>query len=350
VVQPTQQTQAYGRPTAPPASYAPPPVNPNQYAPSYAPYAGAPYGNPYGSATGGGLTGAANAINSQGQFEIQYQQSRLLNQDVERSKLDTKRAKIEEWMWERNNLPTLEDNRERDQYWQLRYVLNDPPPNEIWNGSALNTILAAIGKAQPPGAPGPTVYLPPGLTTQLSLTTGATSTGVGLLKNGPKLQWPYPLQADAFDADRAAIDKLMKTAYDQVSAGQQADFKVLTDLGAKINDLDATLKGLIEQMTPTDNIHGERYVGKLRDTLQALQQPNASQFFAACRPVVANTVGELVQAMTAQGQTFAPATNAAQPAYTALYSSMVGYYKLLTQPSVRELSSAGPPPGAAPPR
>jgi hypothetical protein len=331
VTQPTQQSGVVARPTAPPAGYAPPPVNPNMYAPSYAPYAGAPYGNPYAS---GGLTGAANAINAQGQFEQDFQQARLMNQDVERSKLDTRKAKIEQWKWERDNIPTLEQNRERDQYWQLRYVLNNPPSIEIWNGSALNTILTAIKLVQPPGAPGPTVYLPLGLTSQLSLTTGATSTGVGVLKNGPKLQWPYALQGDTFDAQRADIDRLMKTAYEQVSAGQ-VDYKVLTQLTAKIDQMDATLKDQIEEMTPTDNVHGKRYVRELRDTLKALKQPDASSYFAACRSVSASSVGELVQIMGAGGQTFAPAATSAEPAYNTLYTSMVAYYKILTQPAIR---------------
>jgi hypothetical protein len=344
VTQPTQQSGVVARPTAPPTSYQPPPVNVNQYAPSYAPYAGVPYPDPYG----GGLTGAANAINAQGEFEKQFQQARLMNQDVERSKIDTKRAKIEEWMWERNNLPTLEQNRERDQYWQLRQTLNDAPPAQIWDGSALNTILTAIQQSLPPGTAGPTVYLTPGLTTKLSLTTGQTGSGVGLLKNGPKLQWPDALQDDAFDKPREDIDKLMKSAYDQVTTGQ-VDFKVIRQIKKDLDQIDSTLKAKIEEMTPNDNIRGKRYVRELRDTVQALQQPDVSSYFAACRPIPASTVGQLVQGMSAKGLTFAPAQAGAEPAYNALYTSMVAYFNALTQPTLRtpspSASSAGGPGG-----
>jgi hypothetical protein len=330
-LQPTQQSGVVARPTAPPGTYAPPPVNVNQYAPSYAPYAGVPYGNPYAS---GGLTGAANAINAQGEFEQQFQQARLMNQEVERSKLETRRARIEQWLWERNTLPTPEQNRERDQYWQLRYVLDNPPSLEIWNGSALNTILKAVQQAEAPGSPGPTVYLAPGVTTQLSLTTGQTSNGAGLLKNGPKLQWPYALQDTPFDTLRADIDRLMKTAYDQVTAGP-VDAKVLNQLTDAINQLDTTLQDRIDVMTFNANVRGERYVSELRDTVQALQQPDASTYFAACRSFPASTVGQLVQGMTARGQTFAPAVSGAEEAYNVVYSGMVAYYKELTQPTVR---------------
>ena len=331
ITQPTQDSGVVARPTAPPASYAPPPVNVNQYAPSYAPYNGVPYGDPYAS---GGLTGAANAINAQGEFEKQFQEARLLNQDVERSKIDTRRKQLDQWMWERNNLPTPEQNRERDQYWQLRYILNDPPSAEIWNGSALNTIFAAVKQLQPPGALGPTVFLPPGAATQLSLTTGNTSTGVGLLKNGPKLQWPYALSDDAFDAERTQVNQLMKAAYDGMVAGN-ADFKAIRQLKAVLDQMDQTLLDRIEVMTPTDNIQGKRYVRELRQTVQALQQPDASSYFAACRPSQASTVGQLVQEMTGKGQTFAPAVSGSEQAYNAVYSGMVAYYKMLSQPTVR---------------
>jgi hypothetical protein len=341
VVQPTQQSQVYGRPTAPPASYAPPPVNANQYAPSYAPYAGAPYGNPYGSATGGGLTGAANALNASGEFEKQFQQARLMNQDVERSKIDTRRAKIDEWQWERNNMPTLEDNRQRDQYWALRRSLNDVPPAEVWDGSAMNRTLVAIQQQLPPGTTGPTVPLPPGVTNQISLTTGTASTGNGLLKNGPKLRWPYALSDDAFDAQRADIDKLMKTAYDQVTAGQ-VDFKVLRELNKDLDQMQATLKAKIEDMTPTANVQGNRYVRELRDTAKALENPDATALFAADRSDTVRSVGDLVRTMTAKGQKFAPALAGSEPAYNALYSSLVTYYTALTQPTIR---TAPPPPG-----
>jgi hypothetical protein len=342
ITQPTQQSGVVAQPTAPPGSYAPPPVNVNQFAPGYGPYAGVPYGNPWAS---GGLTGAANAINAQGEFEKQFQQARLMNQDVERSKLDTRRQKIEQWEWERNNIPTMQQNRERDQYWELRRVLNNPPSIEIWNGSAMNTILAAIQQVQRSGAPGPVIYLPPGAASQLSLTTGVTNTGVGLLKNGYKLTWPLSLQDDAFDSQRAAIDRLMKDAYDQLTGGS-VDGKTLRKLDQSINQLNEAVRAQVEAMTPSDYVRAQRYVRELRDTFQALRQPDPAAFFASNRTAPAATVGELIQNMAAKGQKFAPAISGNEPAYNAVYSALATYYTALTQPTMRSVAAA---PAAAPP-
>jgi hypothetical protein len=331
VTQPTQQTQVSGRPTAPPASYAPPPVNPQMYAPSYAPY----YGQPYWNYGGGALTGAANVINAQGEFEKQYQESRLLGQEVERSKIDTRRKQWEQWQYERANKPTVEDERRRSQYEQVRRSVNDPPLNEIWDGSALNTLFTTIKQAQASGLPpGPSIPLDPNLVARIGLTTGTTNNGVGMLKNGPNLRWPFGLSDDSFDADKKDVQRLLQTAYDQVSGGA-VDGKVLRDLYKKLDDMETALKEKIEDMTPTQNVQANRYLRELRETVRVFEQPDAQGLFAADRTAPARTVGELVQNMTAKGQKFAPALAGAEPAYTALHSAMVAYYIGLTQPAVR---------------
>jgi hypothetical protein len=330
VTQPTQQTQVSGRPTAPPASYAPPTVNVQNYPPGYAPYAGLPYQNYYG----GALTGAANAINAQGEFQKQYQESRLMGQEVERSKIDTKRAQQEQWLWERNNLPTLEDNRRRDQYEQLRRSINDPPPAEIWDGSALNKLLTAIQQAKSPDSPGPTVPLDPNLMSVVSLTAGTSGSNVGLIKNGAKLRWPYGLQDDAFDAHRKDMERLVRTAFDEVQNGD-VEAKVLREMYVNLDQMDDELKSKIEDMTPTQNVQAKRYLRELRSTVQALEQPDAHEYFASQGKGPIRSVGDLVQSMTGKGQKFAPALTGAEPAYTALHSAMVAYYNGLTQTAAR---------------
>jgi hypothetical protein len=301
------------------------------YGPAFSPYW---WGGPWWDPFGGGLTGAANAINAQGEFEKQFQQARLLNQEVERSKIDTRRKRIDQWLYERNNLPTLEDNRRRDQYEQLRRSLNDPPPAEIWDGSALNRILAAIRQVQPAGAVGPAIPVDPSLMSRISLTSGVVNTGIGLLKNGPRLNWPLALQDEAFAKPRDSIDRLMKTAYDQVTVGA-VDGTVLRQLTRDLDQMDATLRDKIEEMTPTENVQGRRFVRELRGTVRALQQPGAHDALAASRSVAASTVNDLVQDLNARGLTFAPALAGSEPAYNALHSALVAYYNALTQPTIR---------------
>jgi hypothetical protein len=318
------------------------------FAPGGLPLVGAPYWLPYGNFWGGGLTGAANVLNASGEFEKQFQQARLMNQEVERSKLDTRRKRLDQWLWERDNLPTRVDNLERDQAAQLRLMLDFPTSLEVWNGTALNAIYAALKPLVRPEDPGPLIPLDPRLMEQVGFTTGTVSSGIGLLSNGPKLRWPLALTAESFDAPRAEIDRLMKTAYEQVAAGN-LDGMVLRQLNENLDQLAAKVRGMIETMLPTQNIQAMRFVRELRDTVRALQQPDAAALFAANRGIPARSVAELLQTMRARGLTFAPAVSGAEPAYNALHAAMVTFYRTLTRPTAREapqspeLNAAGRP-------
>jgi hypothetical protein len=346
-VQPTRQSRAFARSTAPPAAYAPP-VNPWLVPPGFFPFGRAPYWFPYANFAGGGLTGAANVINAQGEFEKQFQQARLLNQEVERSKLNTRRARIEQWQWERDNLPTREDNLRRDQATRLQLMLDFPTSLQVWNGTALNTIFAALKPLVQTGDPGPPVPLDPQLMEQVGFTMGGVNTGIGLLRNGPNLPWPSVLKAEDFDAPRAEIDRLMRTAYEQLAAGN-LDGKILLQVNTGLDQLEAKVRGMVETMLPTQNVQARRFVRQLRDTVRALQRPDAAALYAANRGVPAASVGELVQTMMARGLTFAPAVSGAEPAYDALHAAMVTFYHTLTEPTAREafqssgLDAAGRP-------
>src|SRR5688572_17915634 len=87
---------------------------------TYAPVFPSPYWGYSADPYGGYLHGAAAVIQSQGRFLIDRQQANLMKQQVRAAKLDNRRRELEQWLWERQTLPTLEDERERLQREQLR--------------------------------------------------------------------------------------------------------------------------------------------------------------------------------------------------------------------------------------
>jgi hypothetical protein len=131
------------------------------------------------------------------------------------------------------------------------------------------------------------------------------STGIGLRRNGPNLPWPSALGVEDFGAPRAEIDRLMRTAYEQLTAGNLDD-KVLLQLNKDLDQLEAKVRGMVETMLPTQNVQARRCVRQLRDTVRALQRPDAAAPYAANRGVPAGSVGELVQTMMARGLTSPP--------------------------------------------
>jgi hypothetical protein len=96
------------------------------------------------------------------------------------------------------------------------------------------------------------------------------------------------------------------------------------------------LKDNVDNMSSTDYIQALRYVNQMMDSMKALQDPGAANFFTKWT-VMAHSVGELVQEMTQKGLKFAPVTIGNEPYYTALQRAMVTYAAGLPVESQRQL-------------
>src|SRR5262249_59534053 len=87
-------------------------------------------------------------INAQGRVLVTQQQSMLTAERVSQARLETRRREFDEWLYNRDNRPTREDDRERVQRQELRRSRNDQPLSEIYSGAALNTLLAELQKLE----------------------------------------------------------------------------------------------------------------------------------------------------------------------------------------------------------
>src|SRR5262249_47154570 len=150
------------------------------------------------------LQGVAAVIRSQGQFMKDREQARLMREQVRTAKLENRKRELEEWLWERQNMPTLEDERERSQKEQLRRSRNDPPLNEIWSGKALNDLLADAKKIQSEGAVALSAPLSGELLAKINVTSGKSGGNIGLLKEG-RLTWPLMLRRKQFTKERERL-------------------------------------------------------------------------------------------------------------------------------------------------
>src|SRR5262245_9502488 len=108
-----------------PSGFAPVSVQPRPFYPTG-------YGYPWGpiyieSPIGGYFNGVANLTSAYGQYQLDYRRGQLLNQEVERSKLATRRAWLEYQMWEQSLQPKAEDVRMQQRELALRRAMNNPP-------------------------------------------------------------------------------------------------------------------------------------------------------------------------------------------------------------------------------
>jgi hypothetical protein len=289
----------------------------------------------YHFTAGSYLHGAASVIDAQGQFLKAEEGANLLREQVRAARLDNRRRVLDQYLYERANTPTLEEQREFRRQQELWRSWNDPPVTEIWSGRALNSLLRAVQRARiAHGYQGEHEPLDPELVRRINVTSG-TSGSIGVFRQREDLRWPLPLQRDTFDQDRSKIDELARTAVQQVASGKP-DVETLDRLAQASARLRARLRENVRAMVSTDYVQALRFVNQLISSTRALQDPSATRFFNDWA-LTARDVGKLVDQMTEKGVQFAAATLGDETQYTSLHRALVTYASGLPLVSLREL-------------
>jgi hypothetical protein len=276
--------------------------------------------NPYE----GYLNGAANVTTANAEYQLTIQQAKQAQEEARRSALVTRRKTIEERQYELSLMPDPEQIRQDQMMRSLQRSRNNPPPTDIWAGTALNDLLRAIQTAQSNGVNGPDVSLAPDVVQHINLTTGTTYGGTGLLKNGGKLTWPYILRQSMFTDDRNQLNQQLQTAVKEAQSGE-VSVEALNDIGASLKQLEQTIDARVMDITPTQYVQATRYLRELKESYKVLQQSDVAKYFRPNWSAQGSTVAELVKQMTQQGLRFGPAVSGDETYYTSLHRSMVDY-------------------------
>jgi hypothetical protein len=274
---------------------------------------------------GGYLKGAADVISSQGKYLVQTQQAYLMKEQVRAAQIENRRRVFDEWLYERANTPSLNDERERSIREEVRRSRNDPPLPEVWSAKALNDLLADAQKLQGRKVQGPNVPLDEEVLKKINLTKGDGS-NFGLLKNDGKLNWPLALRG--MDGARDLRDELqvvISKAYGEAKEGKQVDPNTIQ----KIDDYSSKLQGMLVKNVGSvpfaQYSEAKTYMKQLDDAVKVLKKGDAAEFINGNLTPKASTVGELVEFMSRRGLQFAPATGNEQAAYLALHKALVAY-------------------------
>lgn len=281
-------------------------------------------GDPYG----GYLKGVAAVIDSQGRYLLSVEQAYMAKEDLKRAKLANRRAAIEEWLWERENLPTLEQERERFRLQQVQRAANDPPPTEVWSGQSLNVLLQAA-QTMPKTAQGPNIPLDEEVVGKINLNSGKAGINFGLLKNEGNLTWPLALldikPAAESQELRDQLQRRAKEAFELARKGQQVDPNTIREMEKSADRLQKLLVAQVGDLPFAQYSESKRYLNQLNDGLKALREPNAKDFASGKFAIKANTVGDLIDYMGKNGLKFAPAVPGDEAAYTALHRALAAY-------------------------
>jgi hypothetical protein len=300
--------------------------------PGYAPQPlSSPYGPAYGSTPyqavedplDGYLRGVADVTNAQAFAMIAQQEAGLTHERALQAGVDTRRRTLDEWRYERDNLPTLEDERERSRREEVRRSRNDPPFTEIWSGKALNDLLAELQKRQARGASLPETALEDDLLRRVNVTAGRGA-GIGPLKGTGDLHWPLALRRTDLREERSRFADLTEQAAEQVRQGQ-VDAGTLKGMSTLVERLQQRLAREVGTLPPPDYIAAKRFLTELDQALKVLPRPEARQHYSEQHAAQGKDVPDLVRHMGQHGLKFAPASAGDETAYLALHRAMSAY-------------------------
>jgi len=304
----------------------------------YAAYTGSPgydsslYNNPWsywGDPYGGFLRGAADVINAQGRFAIQQQQAVLTREQIKSERIANRRKMIDEYLYEREKLPTLEDERERERTLNLRRSLNDPPVTEIWSAKALNDLLGELQKQAAKGVmttyKGPREPLDQDLLKLVNVTSANRGGNIGLLKNGGRLNWPLALNGPEFKEERDRISSLSQDTVKEAEFNNRVDAGSLRQMNEDLDRLQRQLSRNVGDIPPSQYIEAKRFLNNLSDALKVLSQPDAASYINRKYSAKGKTVPDLVKYMSDNGLQFAPAVSGDEAAYVALQRALAAY-------------------------
>jgi hypothetical protein len=280
------------------------------YAPAFDPY-------------GGYLRGAAAVIRAQGRLMKDQQEAFLTKEQVKSAKLDNRRKEIEQWLWERETLPTLEDERQRFLKEQLLHHRNDPPITEIWSGKALNHLLLDAMKMHSEKIPADSGTLNEEMLAKVSVTSGKNGGNIGLLKKG-ELFWPLLLRRKEFETEHKDLDRLVLRAVEQAKKAQ-VDVEVMDQLTAQVDRFRRALASKAKTCTAAQYTETLTFINDLNDALKVLQQRDAGDYLNGKYAAKGKTVADLVRHMKENGLLFAPAATGCETAYVALYQALRDY-------------------------
>lgn len=279
----------------------------------------------------GNLFGSSAVIRAQGEYMKNVQQAYFMREVVRSAKLDNRRKAQEQWLWERENLPTVEEQRQWHNSQQLLRARHDPPPTEIWSGKALNDLLADVFKIRAPSGFETAAHpLDPEMLKKINVTSGKNGGNIGLFKEG-KVRWPLLFRSKEFQSRRERIDRLLDRALEQGSQAKDIDADVLIEIIQTCKALEnhlVTLAGQLKdkaQWTPAMYIAAKAFLADFNSAVQVLQLPDASAYITGKYAAQGRTIGALVKHMRDNGLTFAPVTSGNETAYNALYHALRAY-------------------------
>jgi hypothetical protein len=294
-----------------------------QYASMYAGMSGG-YGGGGGYGNGyGGYGGGNTVLDGLGRMEIYQQEAFLLREQNRAANVVSRRKTFDEYLYERDNSPTPEDDRQKLASIELERSRNNPPLTEILSGKSLNALLSDLSKLAPADSARLQKFpLPLGEDTLAHINVSQAAGNLALLKENRAIVWPLVLAAQELKPQRDQLADRGKQAVRQAEMNGRVDSTLIRLMGADVDELRAYLRKQAANLAPSMYIEASTFLNQFDDAIRALQQRDVVSHFNGAFALKAKTVAELVNHMTRLGLHFAPAVAGDETAYQALHTAL----------------------------
>jgi len=285
------------------------------------------YGYPYGTyipPTAGALFGTADLTRAQGRYLNDYQSARLLNQQVEQMKIETARKRLEYRRYLQSLQPNYDEIRDKELARSLDRARRHASDNDIFSARALNTLLDHFRQMHAKKQEGADVDIPADLLKNINVAS-ASGGNIALIKQKGRLVWTDALNRDAFEKARKEFEEKTAEAIENIKANGRPDGTTMAALQKALNTLHVDLEKQIGVLTSDDYMESKRFLNQLNDAVQALKDPNVSNYFNNIYVARGKKVKELVDWMLSKGLRFAPAVPGDYEAYRTLHQLLVAY-------------------------
>lgn len=289
------------------------------------------------------LHGLADIYRSYSSVITSQEYSRILREQSMQAKVDTARRRFDFQLYVRANTPTFADEQRRIARNTLNRIHIASMPQEIVSGKALNILMDDVRRFYKKANMDP-IPLSESVLSRINVTS--KNLGVGILRDGGKLEWPTALRDMLTPEQRQAIDRQTQILVADASKGK-IDSDILDDLNTRLGELKNQLAKRVNIVPTAKYLEADQFLSDFKDARQAVgegqmeAQNNFEQFIKGGK-----TVQEVADYLVANGLRLAPATPRDDGAYRALHSAMVAYDIVLNTQSGAEAKESTPTSGS----
>jgi hypothetical protein len=228
---------------------------------------------------------------------------------------------------QRSQTVTFTQEQENMARMTLRRIHTNATDVEIASGSALNVLLAAIGRYPARKMEG--MLLPADVLRQVNVAS-KPGHSLGVLRAGGKIDWPLALEEMLTPRQRQEISLRADALVRGASSGR-LDAAVGKDLHKEVHALRARLLQKVNDLPAYQYLDAKRFLNDLEGAVRAVQEgeTTAQNGFDQFVGGQARTVQDLVGYMVARGLVFASATPRGESSYRALCNALADYDRAL---------------------